>query len=113
MAPTKEARPVRGCDVCGGVDDHPRHVFAHAPGDGVTSAEVAVIMLDNASADDRAAIMAHVKDDSTVMRHMDCCRTAGCPDGSCNIVTAGAESKRGDALVKHLTAQPPLAEVEG
>jgi hypothetical protein len=37
------------------------------------------------------------------MRHMDCCREAGCPDGTCNEVTKGAEDKRGPALVKHLT----------
>ena len=37
------------------------------------------------------------------MRHMDCCREAGCPDGSCQEVTAGAESLQGDELVAHLT----------
>jgi hypothetical protein len=85
------------------VDDHPRHVFAHDAGDGVTDSAVAVKMLDNAPAESREAILAHIKDDTTVMRHMDCCREAGCPDGSCNTVTQGAEDKRGDALVKHLT----------
>lgn len=44
-------------------------------------------------------------DNSTTLRHMDCCRDAGCPDGSCGEVTKGAESKRGAALVKHLTKE--------
>lgn len=108
----KEVRPVRGCDSCGGVDDHPRHVFAHAPGDGATSAEVAVKMLDNAPPESREAIMAQVRDDSTIMKHMDCCRADGCPDGSCNVVTAGAESKRGDDLLKHLVKQKPITSDE-
>lgn len=37
-------------------------------------------------------------DDPDVARHMDCCRDAGCPDGSCPIVTAGAEDLRDDEL---------------
>src|SRR3982750_3868908 len=103
MAENDETRPVRGCDVCGGVDDHPRHVFAHAPGDGNTTDEVGAQMFANAPDEAKAAIMAHIRDDSTTMRHMDCCREAGCPDGSCNTVTAGAEDKRGNALLAHLT----------
>lgn len=99
-----ETRPIRMCDSCGQVDDHPRHVFAHAPGDGSTDATVGVQALDAAPDEaSKAAVITHIKDDSTTMRHMDCCRQAGCPDGTCNVVTAGAESKRGDALVKHLT----------
>lgn len=98
-----ESRPLRGCDTCGQVDDHPRHVFAHAEGDGATSPEVASKMIDNAPAEVRAAILAHVQDSTTTYRHLDCCREAGCPDGTCNKVTTGAETKKGDALVKHLT----------
>lgn len=44
-------------------------------------------------------------DGGTQMRHMDCCRAAGCPDGTCELVTAGAEELRGDALVQHLTGE--------
>jgi hypothetical protein len=39
------------------------------------------------------------------IRHIDCCRGAGCPDGSCDQVTAGAEELRGDALLEHLTSR--------
>ena len=42
-------------------------------------------------------------DGSTTDRHIDCCAAAGCADGSCDTVLAGAGDKRGDALVKHLT----------
>lgn len=44
-------------------------------------------------------------DGSTMIRHMDCCRDAGCPTGSCDEVTAGAEDLRGDDLLKHLTSR--------
>lgn len=99
-----EKRPVRMCDLCGGVDDHPRHVFAHDVGDGVTDPDIAALAVKNAGAN-AAAIIAHIQDFSTTMRHMDCCREAGCPDGTCNEVTAGAENLRGNALVKHLTRE--------
>ena len=106
MAEAQEARLVRMCDLCGGVDDHPRHVFAHAPGDGRTDPELAAKALDSASDETaRSAVIAHLQDDSTTVRHMDCCREAGCPDGTCNEVTAGAEDLRGDKLVKHLENQ--------
>lgn len=39
-----------------------------------------------------------------IARHMDCCREAGCPDGRCDVVTAGAEDKRGADLADHVTA---------
>lgn len=34
--------------------------------------------------------------------HLDCCKAAGCPDGMCDITTAGAEDLRGDKLRAHL-----------
>lgn len=111
--PETQTRPMRLCDACGQVDDHPRHVIAHAPGDGVTTTDVASAAIAAASDADRPAIIAQARDTSTIMRHMDCCRAAGCPDGTCNIVTAGAEDKKGDALVKHLTSRKPATSREG
>lgn len=99
-----EARPMRICDACGQVDDHPRHVIAYAPGDGVTPSEVAVKAVELAGplgVTDQ--VMRQITDTSTMMYHMDCCRMAGCPDGTCNEVTAGAEDLKGDKLVRHLT----------
>lgn len=100
-----DQRPVRLCDACGGVDDHPRHVFAHADGDGITDPQIATAAIKAASADDLEAIVAQVQDSTTVMRHMDCCRDAGCPDGTCDVVTAGAENKTGVELTKHLISR--------
>jgi len=43
-------------------------------------------------------------DGSFTDRHLDCCSTAGCPDGSCTEILAEAGDKRGNALIKHLTS---------
>lgn len=103
MTDTTTERPLRMCDTCGGVDDHPRHVFAHTPGEGRTSSDVAAAALAATPSDRVAAILDQIRDESTTMRHMDCCRDAGCPDGTCGRVTSGAEDQRGAALVAHLT----------
>lgn len=102
-------RIVRMCDLCGGVDDHPRHMFDHtATGDGVTDASVMSIALDNAPDPiAREGVLNHFRDNSTTLRHMDCCREAGCPDGSCDYVTKGATDKKGAALIKHITTTKP------
>jgi hypothetical protein len=57
--------------------------------------------------------MAHVRDDRTTMRHMDCCREAGCPDGTCDLVTAGAEDLRGSDLVEHIQTNTAPPEQDG
>lgn len=98
-----EDRPVRMCDLCGQVDDHPRHVWDHVPGDGKSDVELGVKALS--AAPDPVAyenVLRHLKDDNTTMRHMDCCRQAGCPDGTCDEITKGAETKTGDALLRHI-----------
>lgn len=97
-----EVRPVRMCDSCGGVDDHPRHVVWHAPGNGLTSDEVAAKALEAAPKEAFADILAQVRDDTVIAKHMDCCREDGCPDGSCPAVTEGVEDVRGDDLVRYL-----------
>lgn len=98
-------RPVRPCDSCGGVDDHPRHVFATVQGEGDTPPEVLDKILENTKKADLPLVLQHLRDSSTVMKHMDCCREDGCPDGTCGVVTKGAEDLKGDALVKHLTSR--------
>jgi hypothetical protein len=98
-------RILRVCDLCGGVDDHPRHVLAGGlpnvfprPGDNIVNA-----VLANAPVDDRARLIRDLLDTGSSDRHMDCCRAAGCPDSTCNQVTAGAEELRGADLLIHLT----------
>lgn len=111
QAEQAEARPLRMCDVCGLVDDHPRHVFGYGPEDDVqTPVDAADQAIANAQAvggDALRNVVAHIRDNSTQMRHMDCCRAVGCPDGSCGVVTAGAEDARGMDLVAHLVRNVP------
>jgi hypothetical protein len=106
-------RPLRVCDLCGGVDDHPRHVITGGilnaagvaepfprPGDNILSRVIA-----NAPGEERAWLIGQLLDTSASDRHMDCCRTAGCPDGTCVPQTAGAEDLRGGDLLAHLEAK--------
>ncbi len=99
-----KGRLLRVCDICGGVDDHPRHVIAGSQ-TGVfvpPSPEVIRYVIANAPKDEADRLLAELVDTSSQDRHMDCCREAGCPDGSCHLVAAGAEEKRGAALLAHL-----------
>lgn len=109
MANIGGGRAIRVCDLCGGVDDHPRHVIAGSvPGQSVVdepSEEIVNRVLDNAPAELRARLLRDLMDTGSSDRHMDCCREAGCPDGSCDQVTAGAEDLRGADLLAHLTKE--------
>jgi hypothetical protein len=103
-----QGRLLRVCDLCGGVDDHPRHVLAGGPGSGAVFAQpgedILAAVLAAAPDADRARLVRDLMDTTSSDRHLDCCREAGCPDGSCDVQTAGAESKRGKALLAHLMA---------
>jgi hypothetical protein len=103
-------RPLRVCDLCGGVDKDPRHVLAggltgvyEPPSQDVVDKVVA------AGGREMSRLLRDLYDTSSSDRHMDCCRTAGCPDGSCELVTAGAEDRRGGDLLEHLVAVRELA----
>ena len=89
-------------------DDHPRHVV-YAPGapEAVPSDETISTALANIQADKPGAAQAlkDLMDTASIMRHMDCCREVGCPDGSCSVVTEGAEDLKGSDLVQHLTSR--------
>lgn len=99
-------RILRVCDICGGVDDHPRHVLAGGIPGAVydpPSEKIISLVMKNSPPDQLARLLRDLTDLSSADRHMDCCRTFGCPDGSCGLVTAGAENLRGDELLAHLT----------
>ncbi len=99
-------RPKRLCDSCLQFDDHPRHVHGTAGGSASTDPEVVARALEGVKTDDdRAALFAHMRDDTTVMKHMDCCSADGCPDGTCDEVIRAAGNKKGNALVKHLVKE--------
>lgn len=104
-APAAE-RPLRLCDKCGALDDHPRHVISVGSGDNTPTPDFQRKVMDLVAGDaDRMTLaVRELLDTSTTMKHMDCCRADGCPDGTCNIVTAGAGALRGDDLVAHLTS---------
>lgn len=97
-------RPLRVCDLCGGVDDHPRHVITgqsfERPGQDIVERVLAA-----APVAERGRLVGELLDTGASDRHMDCCRTAGCPDETCVPQTAGAEDLRGGALLKHLMAK--------
>jgi hypothetical protein len=89
-------RALRVCDLCGGVDDHPRHVL--------TGVEMIARVLEQAPAEEAARLVRELVDTGSQDRHMDCCRAAGCPAGTCGPQTAGAEDLRGGDLLAHLVA---------
>lgn len=100
-----DKRPLHFCDVCGQLDDHPRHIFVQEPGTSGPTPQVLAFAAGQARAseasdEELATAFAGLNDDTTVYRHMDCCRAAGCPDGTCHQVPADL---RGAKLVAHLT----------
>src|SRR5437016_1991231 len=99
-----EGRPLRVCDLCGGVDDHPRHVVAGAIRDTFprVSDDIVDRVLANAPDEHKGRLLRDLLDTASSDRHLDCCREAGCPDGSCGVVTAGAEHLTGADLLDHL-----------
>lgn len=94
-------RPLRVCDLCGGVDDHPRHVITNRETDQ-PSKDIVEQVLANAPEAERTRLVMELLDTSASDRHMDCCRAAGCPDGTCGVQTAGAEELRGGELLAYL-----------
>jgi hypothetical protein len=112
MADEVVVEPTRACDVCGGVDDHPRHV-ANVAADhprSVPSDEIVNKAIENGAP---AVAIRALLDPTTTMAHHDCCKAAGCPDGVCDKVLAevGDDKLKGDKLraalksgkVDHLT----------
>ena len=108
-------RPKRSCDVCGQIDDHPRHTFIIAT-DGprpdqplpVNQAAIQAAYEDKSlTGPELVRIVKQLEDVTEQQRHMDCCRAAGCPDGSCNRDTVAVEGLKGDKLLKAILAENP------
>lgn len=100
----KEVRRLRVCDVCGGVDDHPRHDHNAAPGEfDPPSKEVVDKVLANAAKlkTDVEPLLRDLYERSVQLRHMDCCRAVGCPTGECNDVP----DLRGMELVRAIVGE--------
>lgn len=96
----------RLCDSCGQVDNHPRHTHGLGPdAPNPTSPEIARAALKAATDETWEDLYAQVEDGRTQVKHIDCCAADGCPDGSCDRLTAlqvGVGEKKGDALRKSL-----------
>jgi hypothetical protein len=96
-------RPYRLCESCHKVDNHPRHVVATAPGDGVTPADVMATALKEASEKgyDLTALLEQARDDQLLEKHMDCCAADGCSVCAEQLEAAGKDN-HGLALAKAL-----------
>lgn len=93
-------RPLRICDECGQVDDHPRHLVGFAPDTlPVNQEHITNVLAMDLPDDVKAKIVVDIADTSTQYRHMDCCRAAGCPTGECNALP----DLKGEALLAHIT----------
>lgn len=106
--------PYRVCDICGGVDDHPRHSFAGViegawePDAALRSkvtANVEALYDQKAINFDEAAAIVNAFDDTTSTdRHIDCCASVGCPQAGtlsgCDIRAAKANGGTGDAMIE-------------
>lgn len=68
---------LRACDLCGGVDETPRHVISCAPDhpESVPSADLIRVAIENGAPNE--AIDA-LLEPTTLIRHMTCCRDNGC-----------------------------------
>lgn len=95
---------LRVCDLCGAVDDHPRHVIAGGENGQypTPSADIVRKVMANAPADEADRLLASLLDTGGSDRHMDCCREAGCPTGDCDRQLDGWNGKPGAPLLTHL-----------
>ena len=109
MANIGGGRILRVCDLCGGVDDHPRHVIAGSEtgslpaSSGVALRKVLAAVADLPE-DEQDRLLNDLMDTSSSDRHYDCCATAGCPHNLCGPLLAGAKGKTGKALLTHLAS---------
>lgn len=80
-------RPMRICEVCKEIDDHPRHVVWVAPGTVPVDNELIVQVAAETGLTDeeKKNIIAYLVDTTTDIRHFHCCSEVGCPDGTCDV----------------------------
>lgn len=97
-------RPLRFCDLCMGLDDHPRHVVAHRPGEGASRTWEEIGELDTTGIDPQAFALAaaQLMNADTTIRHIDCCKAAGCE--VCAFTEDVTGGIRGDDLTEYLTS---------
>lgn len=109
MANIGGGRVLRVCDLCGGVDDHPRHILGASydpngeplppPSDEIIAKVVAA-----APEKDRARLIRDLMDPTSSDRHLDCCAAAGCPSNTCAPQVHDAPGT-GRKMLEHLVNQ--------
>lgn len=102
MTETTEVRKKRLCDVCGVLDDHPRHVLSVGP--DFVGAVPSDDFIDSLPDGTPARAVAELMDPTTVVRHMDCCAANGCDVCPSVLAAAGGAHLKGDELVTALTS---------
>ncbi len=96
-----DERPMQACDVCGGVDDHPRHTILYGQGQApAPSGDALRSAIQNGAGNWSIADL--LSRDRTV-RHLDCCASQGC--AFCRASEQVTGGKRGGSLVKAVTAE--------
>lgn len=107
-------RPLRVCDVCGQVDDHPRHVFGAygAEFDLPDAALIQAVAKRTDLPDDvvNEAIRS-LMDTTELCAHFDCCAQSGRCDGSCAAQIAAAGGN-GAQLVQHVESEVARLDAE-
>jgi len=110
-------RVLKVCDLCGGVDDHPRHSIAGTRGADLpdelqieVSDEIVNRVLDNAPVADRPRLLRELQDRASSDRHLDCCANAGCPTGTCGPQVANAPGTGRKMLDHVMKIKDPFAE---
>ncbi len=116
-----DGRLLRVCDLCGKVDDHPRHVLAGNTGDDVFAAPTPALIravMDATSQlkmapEDADRVLTDLVDTTASDRHVDCCAGAGCPNGICDVQLRDAPNRTGRAMMDFLIDQPdPFADID-
>lgn len=106
-----DTRLKRLCDVCGKLDDEPRHVTSVAPNTVGTVPDNA--FLDALPDGIPARAIAELMDASTLVRHIQCCADNGC--ASCRDVLAATSGDISagtlqSGVVDHLSDSQPVEE---
>jgi len=103
-----DGRALRVCDLCGGVDDHPRHVLSGNVANifPIPSGAMARRVMANAAhlpEAEQDRLLAELVDTASSDRHLDCCAAAGCPTNTCGLQVVDAPGT-GAAMLEHLTS---------
>lgn len=102
-----QGRALAACEICGGVDDHPKHGGVHAGGGDPNIAtgptdEMVNKVLDSTPKDQVAQVLRQLNSVSITEHHYDCGRDAGCE--LCTLLADGAKGT-GKAMLAHIEAR--------